>query len=337
MDTDPHAHAHAFTPERRARTHYCTCGTCAALASSVLLSLFHSRSINLCPPAPPADCSIPCCALVIIQAEGKTPFFVSTTAGTTVMGGFDPFAAIREISTRHGLWMHVDGAWGGSCVMSKTHRHLMAGAELADSLTWNPHKALGVPIYASSLITNNHKGALERSNNSAAEYLFHKHAASEFDLGDKSLQCGRRADALKLWLSWKRHGVAGFEKRVDRAFSNAQYITGEVKKRAAFALVTEPLSCNVAFWFVPEASRDAFAKGGSPACYDTLDTITGKIYNGMQDAGTMLVNFNPLSDHNLPRFFRIIMNQPRVTEADLDFVLDEIERLGAVVAAAASK
>eukprot|EP00038_Savillea_parva_P023500 m.41201 g.41201 ORF g.41201 m.41201 type:complete len:515 (+) comp6096_c0_seq2:61-1605(+) len=272
-------------------------------------------------------------AIVAAKAEGKTPFFVSCTAGTTVMGGFDPFNEIRDICDKYDIWMHVDGAWGGSCIMSTTHRHLMAGAEKADSLTWNPHKALGIPVYASALITNNHIGALERSNNSAAEYLFHKHEASAYDLGDKSLQCGRRADALKLWLSWKRHGVAGFEKRVDKAFANAQYIAAEVKKRPGrFALVAEPLSCNVAFWFVPEDQRSAFAKGGHAACYDALDTVTGKVYNAMQNAGTMLVNFNPLSDHKLPRFFRIIMNQPRVTEADLDFVLDEIERLGALVA-----
>lgn len=56
------------------------------------------------------------------------------------MGGFDPFESIREICTRHGVWMHVDGAWGGSCAMSKSHRHLIAGAERADSMTWNPHK-----------------------------------------------------------------------------------------------------------------------------------------------------------------------------------------------------
>jgi len=273
-------------------------------------------------------------AIVEAKAGGRTPFFVSTTAGTTVMGGFDPFAAIREVATKHGVWMHVDGAWGGSAVMSAKHRHLMAGVELADSLTWNPHKALGVPIYASSLITNNHVGALERSNNSSAEYLFHKHEASAYDLGDKSLQCGRRADALKLWLCWKRQGVAGFESRVDQAFARAEYIAAEVKKRSGrFALVAEPMSCNVAFWFIPEVARKDYAAGGHAACYDALDKVTGQIYAAMQDAGTMLVNFNPLSDHKLPRFFRIIMNQTRVAEADLDFVLDEIERLGALVAA----
>lgn len=138
-------------------------------------------------------------------------------------------------------------------------------------------------MYASALITNNHPGALERSNNSAAEYLFHKHEASAYDLGDKSLQCGRRADALKLWLSWKRHGVSGFEARVDRAFANARYIAEEVKKRAGrFELVAEPLSCNVAFWFVPETCRRMYFEGGHAACYDELDSITAKIYDAMQ-------------------------------------------------------
>lgn len=101
------------------------------------------------------------------------------------------------------------------------------------------------------------------ANNSSAEYLFHKHEASDYDLGDKSLQCGRRADALKLWLSWKRHGIAGFEQRIDTAYDNAAYIAAEIKKRTpTLALVVEPMSCNIAFWYIPASKRPDFATGG---------------------------------------------------------------------------
>ena len=81
-------------------------------------------------------------ALTQAKAAGQTPFFVSATAGTTVLGAFDPFVEIKKVVDKHSteeqkIWLHVDGAWGGSVCFSKQHRHLMKGAEMADSMTWN--------------------------------------------------------------------------------------------------------------------------------------------------------------------------------------------------------
>jgi glutamate/tyrosine decarboxylase-like PLP-dependent enzyme len=113
------------------------------------------------------------------RANGKTPFFVSCTAGTTVLGGFDEFTAIRAVIDKHNatleapkkIWMHVDGAWGGSLAMSDRPelRALISGVELADSVLWNFHKGMGLPIFASALLTNNRPRALEASNQSCAE------------------------------------------------------------------------------------------------------------------------------------------------------------------------
>lgn len=67
---------------------------------------------------------------------------------------------------------------------------------------------MGIPIFASGILTNGHAGLLREANNSAAEYLFHEQAAG-YDLGDYSLQCGRRADSVKIWLSWLAQGTNG--------------------------------------------------------------------------------------------------------------------------------
>lgn len=87
----------------------------------------------------------------------QVPFFVGTTAGTTVLGAFDPFEEIAAVCKRHGVWMHVDGCWGAAALLSPTHRHHMQGAELADSLAWNPHKLMGLPLQCSAFLTT-HKG-----------------------------------------------------------------------------------------------------------------------------------------------------------------------------------
>jgi hypothetical protein len=161
--------------------------------------------------------------------------------------------------------------------------------------------------------------------------LFHETAGSEYDLGDKSLQCGRRADSFKIWLSWRYHGTSGFAARIEKAYDNAQYLAARIKEigvGGGFCLVAEPNFCNVCWWYVPTTLR-ALVEADGPACvYSVLDKVTPAMYEATQRAGSMLVNFNPLSDHGLPRFFRIVTNNSIVNTEDMDFVLAEMQRLG---------
>lgn len=76
------------------------------------------------------------------QANGCTPFFVNATAGTTVLGSYDPLHDISLICKKYSLWMHVDASWGGPVIFSKTLKTKMKGSGFADSLTVNPHKML---------------------------------------------------------------------------------------------------------------------------------------------------------------------------------------------------
>lgn len=80
------------------------------------------------------------------KALGKTPFYVNSTGGSTVMGSFDDQHAISEVCKNHGLWHHIDGCWGGIMAFSEKHKHLFAGSHLADSISINAHKAFGVPV-----------------------------------------------------------------------------------------------------------------------------------------------------------------------------------------------
>lgn len=89
--------------------------------------------------------------------EGAVPLMVSATAGTTVMGAFDPLKDIADVCQKYQLWFHVDAAWGGGALISKTHRNLLEGIELADSVTWNPHKLLAAPQQCSTLLLR-HEG-----------------------------------------------------------------------------------------------------------------------------------------------------------------------------------
>ncbi|XP_025978335.2 cysteine sulfinic acid decarboxylase isoform X1 [Dromaius novaehollandiae] len=259
------------------------------------------------------------------KAEGAVPFFVSATCGTTVLGTFDPLQGIADVCQRHGIWLHVDAAWGGSALLSRKHRHLLAGIERADSVAWNPHKMLTVGLQCSAFLLRDSSGLLQRCHGASATYLFQpdKFYDVSYDTGDKTIQCGRRVDCLKLWLLWKAVGTEGLERRVDRAFAFTRYLAEEVKRRDGFQLVLEPEFINLCFWFVPPSLR---GKEGSADYWSRLDKVAPVIKERMMRTGSMMVGYQPHGAR--VNFFRQIVTSPAVTRADLDFFLDEIERLG---------
>ncbi|OAA58714.1 Pyridoxal phosphate-dependent decarboxylase [Cordyceps fumosorosea ARSEF 2679] len=191
--------------------------------------------------------------VVDAKARGCTPLYVNATAGTTVMGAYDPIRDIKAVCDRHGLWLHVDGAWGGSVAFSRSHRHKLDGSALADSLTINPQKMLNVPMTCSFLLTNDLR-RFHAANSLRAGYLFHDPEGEEvWDLADLTMQCGRRADSLKLALAWIYYGAAGFERGVDHAFAMAAHLADLVDKSPDFLLVSErPTPClQICFYYAP--------------------------------------------------------------------------------------
>lgn len=178
------------------------------------------------------------------RQAGAVPVMINATAGTTVLAAFDPLDALADVAERHGVWLHVDAAYGGSVLLSERHRHLLAGRERADSLTWDAHKLLGVPLTCSALLTRR-PGLCAAHLDEPAGYLFQEDAL--IDPGRGSLQCARRNDALKLWLTWKHRGDEGLGQRIDRLFSLAAHATARIEAEPRLRLVRRPASVNVCF------------------------------------------------------------------------------------------
>ena len=151
-------------------------------------------------------------------ANGGLPVMVNLTAGTTVLGAFDPIRLVSEICKKHNMWLHVDGAYCGSVLFSKKYRHLIDGIELVDSFSFNAHKMIGTPLSCSIIVQD--KKHLYDSFSNDASYLYQTDH-DDFNLGKTSLQCGRRNDALKFWTLWKSVGTSGLEKIVDHQFALA--------------------------------------------------------------------------------------------------------------------
>ena len=262
-------------------------------------------------------------AIEEVIAKGEQPFYVCATASTTVAGAFDSLNEIADVAERHGLWLHVDGACGGSVLLSETHRKLMAGSERADSLTWNPHKMMGVPLSCSALLVRE-RGRLEATNAMGADYLFHDGDDARFDLGDRSLQCGRRVDSLKLWLSWHALGDEGHAQRIDQLFDSANALRGMLGERDAFELIRQPEGANTCFHYVPESLRGV---APSAARSEELSRLTIEIRERLHSEGRILINYAPLDGYQV---FRHVANNHRISEEDLSFLLDEIENCALV-------
>ena len=177
--------------------------------------------------------------------EGFGPVCIVATAGTTVLGAFDPLREIAEIAAAHGVWLHVDGAYGGTFLLHPQLRRRLDGIERADSLVWNAHKMMGVPLPASAVLVRR-RGLLHRHFNETADYLFQQDDA-DLNLGTQSMQCGRRNDALKVWAAWQALGDEGWAARIDRQMALARHACELVSRSPRLELVHEPECLNVCF------------------------------------------------------------------------------------------
>lgn len=287
------------------------------------------------------------------RKAGRVPFFIQATAATTVLGGYDDFNAICDIAhegdEKDSIWVHVDGCWGASVALSPKHSHLMSGVSRSDSLAWNPHKLMGIPLQCSAfLLPSQHNGLLEVAHSAKAAYLFQKDKLNtHLDTGDKSVQCGRKVDVLKLWAAWASMGDKGYAEHIEFLFSLSTHLEKQVEERKeVFRMVTKPMCTNVCFWFIPpsirkEEGKDTVTSQGyedsskwSEEKRNAVHEAAIKIKARMQEEGTLMVGYQSIvlcNDASAPNFFRMVVVSGKGVNdtTHMDFLLNEIERLGA--------
>ena len=170
------------------------------------------------------------------KAESFTPFCVVATAGTTNSGAIDDLRKIAEICTRHGLWLHVDGAYGAAAILSDRHRELVRGIELADSVTIDPHKWLAMP-FAAGVVLTSHPEALQQAFATSTPYMPKKTGSAPLlDNFQVSTQWSRRMNSLKLWLTLQVHGRQAYEELIDRQLKLAAFFANWVRSSELFEL-----------------------------------------------------------------------------------------------------
>ena len=242
--------------------------------------------------------------------DGLEPFFINATAGTTVLGVFDPIHPLADLAERFDLWLHVDGAYCGSVIFSKTYRHLVDGLDRADSFNLNAHKMMGTPLTCSIIVTKDRRH-LSDSLSNEAEYLYQTDG-DDFNLGKTSLQCGRRNDALKFWSLWKAVGSSGLEKMVDKQFELAQAAMRYIENHRDYTVYSELPSISVCFNY-----KDIPAKALCTALYENGSLMVG-FGSFSNDTFVRLVTINAgNSEQEIIDFFKTMESFVAQNEAKL--------------------
>jgi glutamate/tyrosine decarboxylase-like PLP-dependent enzyme len=183
-------------------------------------------------------------AIAADQADGRLPLVVVANAGTTAAGAIDPFHELSRICREHGIWLHVDGAYGAFACLSERGREALTGMELADSITLDPHKWLYQPVELGALMVRD-GAALRRGFEISPDFLKDVEAVDrEVNFSDLGLQLTRGNRALKLWISLRYFGVGAFRKAIDRCLDLALHAQTRIESSPELELMS-PASLGV--------------------------------------------------------------------------------------------
>ena len=190
---------------------------------------------------------------------GFLPFCACATVGTTDFGSIDPIPEMRAVCDEYGMWLHADAAYGSGVALSEKYAGRVAGLAVCDSITVDFHKMFLMPISCSvSLIK-------DKSNFEAltlhADYLNREEDEEDgyINLVNKSMQTTRRFDALKVWISFRMRGKAGWSELITKCIDNAAYFYEQLARRDDVEVVVKPEISSVVFRLLPPAgsSEDA--------------------------------------------------------------------------------
>jgi glutamate/tyrosine decarboxylase-like PLP-dependent enzyme len=162
------------------------------------------------------------------RAAGLVPVMVVATAGTTNAGMIDPLIPCAEIARREGLWLHTDAAWGGALIASDKHRAVLAGIEVADSLTIDAHKWFAVTMGCGMFFTAR-ADILSSAFRVSTGYM--PSHDSDRDPYLNSVQWSRRFLGLRLFLSLAAAGWPGYARHVEHAIDLAALLAQKLASR----------------------------------------------------------------------------------------------------------
>jgi selenocysteine lyase/cysteine desulfurase len=247
-------------------------------------------------------------------AAGRRPLLVVANAGSTAVGAIDPFAELSRICGEHDAWLHVDGAYGAFGCLTERGRAALAGMELADSITLDPHKWLYQPVEVGALLVRD-GDRLRRSFEIHPSYLKGTEAVDrEVNFSDLGVQLTRSCRALKLWISLRYFGVDAFRQAIDRCMDLALHAQRRVERSPELELMSP-------------ASLGVVALRRHPAGVDderTLERINTDLMQQIQAGGEVFVSAGQVRGRHT---LRLCVLNHSTTASEVDRAIDLLETL----------
>jgi glutamate/tyrosine decarboxylase-like PLP-dependent enzyme len=243
------------------------------------------------------------------RAAGLRPFAVIANAATTSTGAIDPLCDLAVFCRANDLWMHVDGAYGAAAVICDRGRKLLEGIELADSLSFDPHKWLFQPIECGCVLLRD-SALLKATYRIMPEYLADVHRnVTEVNPCDYGIQLTRGFRALKVWMSIQYFGMDAFRSAVERGFALAEAAEAKLRSMPDWEVIT-PAQMGIVSFRHRQAGEEFYHQLHDAQLQDGFGLATSTVLNGR----TVL---------------RLCTINPRTTDADVEQTLDRIDALGA--------
>ena len=232
-------------------------------------------------------------------ASGYIPCCAIATLGTTGVTAIDPLRAMGEICRKHGIWLHVDAAIGGTALLLPEMRWMADGIEYADSLVFNPHKWMFTNFDCSVYFVRD-AASLIRSFEILPEYLKTRTRGEVNDYRDWGIPLGRRFRALKLWAVIRSYGVEGLQSLIREHLRLAKMLAGLIEADRDFRLMAPVTLNTLCFRYCPAGMGD-----------EDANTLNEKINHALNDTGKIYLTHTKVDGRYV---LRMVTAQTGVTE-----------------------
>ncbi len=264
-----------------------------------------------------------------LQRQKIKVMAICGVAGTTETGNVDPLDAMADIAREFGAHFHVDAAWGGPTLFSRTYKHLLRGIEKADSVTFDAHKQLYVPMGVGLVVFRD--PSLASAVEHHAQYIIRKGSR---DLGSTTLEGSRPGMSMLIHSGLKILAREGYEILIDQGIEKAQTFADLIDAEPDFELVTRPELNILTYRYCPENVQQALALA-DPLQAEKLNTclnrITKFIQKTQRERGKAFVSrtrLEPARYYHFPCIvFRVVLANPLTTPEILSDILIEQREL----------
>lgn len=244
------------------------------------------------------------------KAAGYLPAGLVVCIGATGTGSSDDINAAIDVTERYGLYVHVDAAWAGTAMICPEYRHLMAGAERADSFVFNPHKWMFTNFDCTAHFVRDPE-SLVKTLGIRPSYLETQGRDGIINYSEWSVPLGRRFRALKLWFVIRSYGVAELQQKIRRHVSMAEDLAERLRAEPDFEIVTDPILSLFSFRYHPEGETD-------------LNALNARLVNAINDDGRIYITQTQAEGKYVIRFQ---VGQTYTEPEDVDLAFEVITEL----------